>query len=41
LDAGDEQLLLVERPPEGAAWLAVHDRLRRAAAGAGLDDDSP
>lgn len=41
LDAGDEQLLLVERPPEGAEWLAVHDRLRRAAAGAGVDDDSP
>ena len=41
LDAGGEQLLLVERPPEGDAWLAVHDRLRRAAAGAGPDDDSP
>jgi L-threonylcarbamoyladenylate synthase len=41
LDAGDEQLLLVERPPEGAAWLAVHDRLRRAAAGANSEDDSP
>jgi len=41
LDAGDEHLLLVERPPEGDAWTAVHDRLRRAAAGAGPDDDSP
>ena len=41
LDAGDEHLLLVERPPEGAAWIAVYDRLRRAAAGAGPDDDSP
>jgi L-threonylcarbamoyladenylate synthase len=41
LDAGDEQLLLVERPPEGPAWLAVHDRLRRAAAGAGPDEDAP
>jgi L-threonylcarbamoyladenylate synthase len=41
LDGGGEQLLLVERPPEGADWLAVHDRLRRAAAGAGPDDDSP
>ena len=41
LDAGDEQLLLVERPPDGASWIAVHDRLRRAAAGAGPDDDSP
>lgn len=42
LDAGGEQLLLVERPPAGEAWLAVHDRLRRAAVGAGDDaDDSP
>ena len=41
LDAGGQQLLLVERPPEGPEWLAVHDRLRRAAVGAGPDDDSP
>lgn len=41
LDAGGQQLLLVERPPEGAEWLAVHDRLRRAAVGAGPDDDLP
>jgi len=41
LDAGGQQLLLVERPPDGAQWLAVHDRLRRAAAGAGGEDDSP
>jgi L-threonylcarbamoyladenylate synthase len=41
LDAGGEHLLLVERPPEGAAWIAVHDRLRRATAGAGPDDDTP
>ena len=41
LDAGGQQLLLVERPPEGLEWLAVHDRLRRAAVGAGPDDDSP
>jgi L-threonylcarbamoyladenylate synthase len=41
LDAGGQQLLLVERPPEDERWLAVHDRLRRAAAGAGPDDDSP
>lgn len=41
LDSGGQQLLLVERPPEGAQWLAVHDRLRRAAAGAGGEDDSP
>jgi L-threonylcarbamoyladenylate synthase len=41
LDSSGAHLLLVERPPEGAAWLAIHDRLRRAAAGAGTDDDSP
>jgi L-threonylcarbamoyladenylate synthase len=41
LDAGGEQLLLVERPPEGDEWLAVQDRLRRSAAGAGDEDDSP
>lgn len=41
LDAGGQHLLLVERPPEGAQWLAVHDRLRRAAAGACDEDDSP
>ncbi|MCX7042203.1 MAG: L-threonylcarbamoyladenylate synthase [Gammaproteobacteria bacterium] len=39
LDAGGQQLLLVERPPEDPAWLAVQDRLRRAAAGAEADDD--
>ncbi len=41
LDASGQQLLLVERPPEDPAWLAVHDRLRRAAAGTAADDDSP
>jgi L-threonylcarbamoyladenylate synthase len=42
LDAGGAGLLLVERPPAGAAWVAVHDRLRRASAGAGdEDDDAP
>lgn len=35
LDARGVNLLLAERPPEGEAWLAVHDRLRRSAAGAG------
>lgn len=38
LDARHAHLLLVERPPESAAWTAVQDRLRRSAAGAGLDD---
>jgi L-threonylcarbamoyladenylate synthase len=41
LDAGGAHLLLVQRPPEGLAWLAVHDRLRRAAAGAAPVFDSP
>ena len=37
LDAADADEILVELPPAGAAWLAVHDRLARAAAGS--DDD--
>jgi L-threonylcarbamoyladenylate synthase len=43
LDHSGANLLLVERPPQGADWLAVHDRLRRSAAGAGVadDDDTP
>lgn len=41
LDALGVHLLLVERPPDGEAWLAVHDRLRRAAVGASPDDDAP
>ncbi len=41
LDARHAHLLLVERPPEDAAWIAVNDRLRRSAAGAGPGDDSP
>jgi L-threonylcarbamoyladenylate synthase len=41
LDAGGAHLLLVQRPPDGSDWLAVHDRLRRAAAGAAPEFDSP
>jgi L-threonylcarbamoyladenylate synthase len=41
LDALGVHLLLVERPPESEAWLAVQDRLRRAAVGAHPDDDAP
>jgi len=33
LDASAAQRLLVTVPPRGASWEAVHDRLRRAAAG--------
>lgn len=35
LDAADFELILVEAPPETPAWLAVFDRLRRAATGSG------
>jgi L-threonylcarbamoyladenylate synthase len=41
IDALGANLLLVERPPEGPDWLAVHDRLRRSAAGATPGDDTP
>ncbi len=30
LDSGEYRLILVEVPPEGEPWMAVHDRLRRA-----------
>ncbi|HEX5756615.1 MAG TPA: L-threonylcarbamoyladenylate synthase [Arenimonas sp.] len=39
LDALGADLILVEQPPSGDDWLAVNDRLRRAAAGAGADAD--
>jgi len=32
-------LIVVEAPPEGAAWDAVRDRLTRAAAGSSMDPD--
>lgn len=41
LDGRGARLLLAERPPEGPDWLALHDRLRRSAAGAGLPADDP
>ena len=43
LDALGANLLLAERPPQSRDWLAVNDRLRRSAAGAGagLDSDGP
>ncbi|MFN3843801.1 MAG: L-threonylcarbamoyladenylate synthase [Rehaibacterium terrae] len=40
LDASGAARLLVERPPDDPRWLAVHDRLRRAAAGAGPDAET-
>lgn len=35
-DAQGAGMILIESPPEGSAWIAVHDRLRRAAAGSGV-----
>jgi L-threonylcarbamoyladenylate synthase len=32
LDAAGVEYIIVEAPPAGEAWLAIHDRLRRAAA---------
>jgi len=40
LDALGCVRLLVQQPPAGQAWLAVNDRLRRAAAGSGEDDET-
>ncbi|MDY0022444.1 L-threonylcarbamoyladenylate synthase, partial [Arenimonas caeni] len=37
LDGRGANLLLAERPPGDDDWAAIHDRLRRSAAGAGLD----
>ncbi len=38
LDSGEYRLILVEVPPEGGPWMAVHDRLRRASAVRTEDD---
>ena len=40
LDAQGYDLLLLEAPPATAAWLAVTDRLQRAACGSGEDDET-
>jgi len=40
LDAVGANLLLAQRPPQSRDWLAVNDRLRRSAAGAGLPGDA-
>jgi L-threonylcarbamoyladenylate synthase len=39
LDASGAKRILVEAPPAEASWEAVNDRLRRAAAGAGENDE--
>lgn len=42
MDAEGADRILVQAPPEGEAWAAVRDRLRRAtAATGGMDDDAP
>jgi L-threonylcarbamoyladenylate synthase len=41
LDASGARRIVVEAPPGDAAWEAVNDRLRRAAAGAAAMDDEP
>jgi L-threonylcarbamoyladenylate synthase len=40
LDGNGADRILVERPPSGADWEAVHDRLVRAAAGTDEDDET-
>jgi L-threonylcarbamoyladenylate synthase len=40
LDASGAGRILVEAPPDSAAWEAVNDRLRRAQAGAGEEDET-
>jgi L-threonylcarbamoyladenylate synthase len=40
LDALGCARILVQQPPAGEAWLAVRDRLRRAAAGSGENDET-
>ncbi|MCX7176952.1 MAG: L-threonylcarbamoyladenylate synthase [Proteobacteria bacterium] len=40
LDEAAHDLLLVEAPPATSAWLAVADRLQRAACGSGEDDET-
>ena len=39
LDAAGADVMVVERPPAQPHWLAVLDRLTRAAAGSGAPDD--
>lgn len=40
LDALGCARILVQKPPAGESWVAVNDRLRRAAAGSGEDDET-
>jgi L-threonylcarbamoyladenylate synthase len=40
LDASGAERILVESPPDSAAWEAVNDRLRRAQSAAGEEDET-
>ena len=40
LDGACADLILVEAPPQGAQWLAIADRLARAAGGAGIASET-
>jgi L-threonylcarbamoyladenylate synthase len=40
LDEAGCEAIIVERPPQGAEWAAINDRLVRAAAGSSVPDDT-
>lgn len=40
LDEAGCEMILVERPPQSADWMAINDRLTRAAAGSAAQDDT-
>jgi len=40
LDEAGCEMILVERPPQTAEWMAINDRLTRAAAGSAAQDDT-
>jgi L-threonylcarbamoyladenylate synthase len=39
LDGGGADVMIVEEPPSAMEWMAIRDRLARAAAGAGAEED--
>jgi L-threonylcarbamoyladenylate synthase len=39
LDAANADVMIVEEPPAAQEWAAIRDRLARAAAGAGAEED--
>ena len=40
LDEAGCETILVEQPPQGAEWMAINDRLTRAAAGSAGQDET-